>query len=76
MLINKNTTKSLTAKSGKILMVFTDTLKQLKQVNNEIISIIEQKEEIITKEALEINELNSQKITNETISNKIESLLS
>jgi hypothetical protein len=76
MLINKNTTKSLTAKSGKILMVFTDTLKQLKQVNNEIISIIEQKEEIITKEALEINELNSLKITNETISNKIESLLS
>ena len=76
MLINKNTTKSLTAKSGKILIVFTDTLKQLKQVNNEIISIIEQKEEIITKEALEINELNSLKITNETISNKIESLLS
>lgn len=57
-------------------MVFTNTLKQLKQVNNEISSIIEEKEELITKEALEINELNSLKITNETISNKIESLLS
>lgn len=57
-------------------MVFTNTLKQLKQVNNEISSIIEEKEELITREALEINELNSLKITNETISNKIESLLS
>jgi hypothetical protein len=76
MLLNINTTKSLTAKSGKILMVFTNTLKQLKQVNNEISSIIEEKEELITREALEINELNSLKITNETISNKIESLLS
>ena len=67
--------KNFSLRSGRVLEVFTKTVKELEKINTEIAFEILLKEELIKKQQQEIEDLNSIKSTNENISMKIEAFL-
>ena len=67
--------KNFALRSGRVLEVFTKTVKELEKINTEIAFEILLKEELIKKQQQEIEDLNSIKSTNENISMKIEAFL-
>lgn len=67
--------KNFAARSGRVLDVFTKTVKELEKINTEIASEVLLKEEMIKKQQQEIEDLNSIKSTNENISMKIGAFL-
>lgn len=67
--------KNFALRSGRVLEVFTKTVKELEKINTEITSEVLLKEKMIKKQQQEIEDLNSIKSTNENISMKIEAFL-